>query len=442
MFLKHNFLPKILTAGFSLVILLITGSQISTLAQQSSTNTINLGITKVVKDQKDENTKQAGTNIWRYSGDLTANDAIKYKWSGVDLNVKYKTTPSKGAGYLKIYKDDDSKDTNLITEYGNSPLGIDKIVSRLTDGENKILFVYIDSNNKVGAKVLFYFNYKNTVNPPKINVLEPSTGIVLGKNIDYNVTLKLDNFALESKPSNQPNRGHLQVYYNEVKPSNLALNLNSSKDLGNAQSEVRFNTKDLNFEKLKVADSTQTKLIFVLAKTTDEILPYQSEFIIQTNYNNSLNVGLPKVSIVEPRKDRTDLNVDGDRKFILEVSNFTILTERKEGQNEPKTGYLQIFVDEVPRKTIFPETEFSLNELGLTDLTKGRKTIKVQLVNKDFTKFAPEATDSIEVIYSPKISEKTEANLPQVQNNNWRIIIVILTVILVIGGIAVLITKG
>jgi hypothetical protein len=440
MFPKFGQFSKLFSI-LALVVTLSTPMCLSVLAQQSTTNPISLKISKVVKNQKDEVTQQTTTNVWAYDGELGIDDAIKYGWSGVDLNTKYKEKPAKSGGYLKIYADDDSTENNLILDYGTSPLPINKLTAKLKDGDNKLLFVFIDSTAKPAAKVVFTFKFKAASTAPKIEILQPGPSSVLAKGIDQNFILKLTNFSLEATPSNQPNKGKLNVYYNEVKAGqNLLQTLNFSKDLGNNTAEVTFNTKNVDLAKLKIPDSTTSKIIFVLTKSGGEILPYSAESIVQTNYNNSLDVGFPRVTIVEPRKDRSDLQIDGERKFILKVDNFTVLPERKDGANEAKAGYLQIFVDETPRKIVFPKTEFSLNELGITDLSEGKKTVRVQLVNKDFTKTVPEATDSVDIIYTTKTDTKDLT--PQVQNNNWRVVIVILTVVLVIGGIAVLITKG
>jgi hypothetical protein len=441
MFPKFGKFSKLFTV-LSLIVTLATPMCLSVLAQQSTTNPINLKISKVVKDQKDEATKQTTLNVWAYDGELGLDDAIKYGWSGVDLNLKYKEKPAKSGGYLKIYAGDDTTENNLILDYGTSPLPINKLTGKLKDGDNKILFVFIDSNAKATTKVVFTFKFRAASTAPKIEVLQPGPSSVLAKGIDQSFVLKLTNFSLEATPSNQPNKGKLNVYYNEIKAGqNLLQTINFSKDLGNNTAEVNFNTKNVDLVKLKIPDNIASKIIFVLTKSTGELLPYNAELIIQTNYNNSLDVGFPRITIVEPRKDRTDLIIDGERKFILKVDNFIVLPERKDGANEPKEGYLQIFVDETPRKIVFPKTEFSLNELGITDLSEGKKTVRVQLVNKDFTKTVPEATDSVDIIYTSQTDSSKDLT-PQVQNNNWRVVIVILTVVLVIGGIAVLITKG
>ena len=154
--------------------------------------------------------------------------------------------------------------------------------------------------------------------------------------------------------------------------------------------------------------------------------------LITNQYYHIYNRGVDKRDIF---MSKADLN-----RFILSIENFEILTERKDGGNEDKKGYLQIIIDEIPQKTVFGKKEFSLNEIGFADTLEGRKSIKVQLVNKDFTKLNPEATDTVDIVYSPKSNSSTGE--PKVQNNTWRIVIVGLTIVLVIGGIAILVTKS
>jgi hypothetical protein len=53
----------------------------------------------------------------------------------------------------------------------------------------------------------------------------------------------------------------------------------------------------------------------------------------------------------------------------------------------------------------------------------------------------PEANDSITIFYSPEIDDQNQSEI-QVESNIWRIVFISLTVVLVVGGISVLITKG
>ncbi len=419
---------------------ILIGTPLAAVAQ-SATNPINLAISKVTKDGKSENTRKEANNSYTYDNELNLDDDIKYGWSGTDLNLKYKDAPARGGGYLKIYLNDDSQDTNLITEFGSSPLPILSLRSKLAEGSNKILFVYIDSTNRFPAqptKVLFTFKFKNSSNLPSIQVLEPSPNSVIGRGADKDVTLQLTNFELENSDSRLPNRGKLNVYVNEILDQNR-LGIFSVSQSIEGKIYVRFNTRDL--ESSRIPDGLSTNLIFVLTQTNGNVLNYRNSLQVRSNYSGSLDVGLPKITITEPRKDRTNLTVDGDQKFLVQVDNFTVLTEATKDDNEDTKGYLQIYVDNKPLKTLWSKTDFTLNEIGLSDTIEGRKTIKVQLVNKNFTKLSPEAVDSIDVIFAPKLNESS-SQIPQVENQGWRVVLVIITVVLVVGGISVLITKG
>jgi hypothetical protein len=412
-------------------------------AQQTNINSILLEISKVTKDGQTLSTQKVSTNVWKFDGELNRDDEIRYRWNAVSLDLNCKNSPKKACGYLKVYVNDDTSGDNLLTEIGSSPLSIDSISSKLKEGDTKILFVYIDSTNPgdTSTKVVFSFKYKNATNKPQMKIISPAEGVLLATGVNRDFIVELNNFELETSDSNKPNRGKLNVYYTEVKAANRIATFSSSLSSPEGKVQVKFNSKDL--DAAQIPDGLDTKLIFALTKTSGEVLSYQTELKVKTNYKGSINVGLPRVSILEPRKDRTNLVVDGNQKFILQVENFTVLQEFAQGPNNDNNGYLQVFIDDAPIKTLWPKTEFSLNEIGAGDISEGRKTVKVQLVNKDFTKLVPEAVDSIDVVYAPALNEQgNKTNTNQVQNNTWRIIMVILTVVLVIGGIAVLITKG
>ena len=170
-----------------------------------------------------------------------------------------------------------------------------------------------------------------------------------------------------------------------------------------------------------------------------------------TNYGNSLkDLGLPEISFGEPKADRLDLTIDGDRKFIIDVKNFEILGQLSTGNNEDKKGYLQIFVDDTPIKTIWNKKEFTLNELEYTDKVSSKKQVRVQLVNKDFTKLIPDVSASLDIIYKPNINADPNQKLDKTQtqsgwslfNLNWSLIVGVLIAALIVGGIIALVIKG
>jgi hypothetical protein len=409
---------------------------------QTSINAINLSFPRVTKDGQTQNTTSDNRNNWKFDGELNLDDQIRYSWNAVSLDTACKSSPKRACGYLRVYINDDASQDNFITELGASPLTISSLQAKLKEGLVKLLFVYIDSNNPgdTSTKVAFSFNFKNLTTKPQVRIISPTDGVVLAKGINRDFILELSNFQLESTDSKQQGRGKLNIYYNETKPSNLVSTLSSSISGSDNKAQVKFNTKDVDFS--KIPDSLSTRLIFALTRTNGELLEARAETLVKTNYGGGVNVGMPKVTITEPRKDRTNLVVDGNQRFILQIENFQILSDFNQGANEEGKGYLQIFIDDEPIKTLWGKNDFSLNDIGATDLSGGRKTVKVQLVNKDFTKLIPESSDTVDVIYTPSQSSDNLTGETQVQNNTWRIVIVILTVVLVIGGIAVLITKG
>lgn len=437
-FFFRNLLSKLILI---IVILVLCFSIPLSVYSQSKTNAIRLEISKVSKGGNTLLTKSLGNQTFEFDGELNLDDQIRYAWNAVELNIACKDAPRTGCGYLKIYLNDDTTEDNFILDYGWSPLQIDKIASKLKEGPNKLLFVYIDSKNTSdrSTKVVFTFKFKNATSKPQIKVVEPVSNSLFGQGIERKIELELNNFQLETNNSNQPNRGKLNIYHSAIDSKNLIGTISTSAGLNDGKSKVSFNSKDLDFS--KVVDSVEAKLIFVLTKTTGETLEFKTELNVKSNYQGTLDVGLPKISITEPRKDRSNLNVDGNQKFLVQIDNFELLKEFAPGDAEEGKGYLQIFIDNDPVKTVWPKTDFSLTEISSIDITEGRKTIKVQLVNKNFTTLLPEAFDTIDIVYSPTKNE-SETQTAAVQSNTWRIVMVILIVVLVIGGIAVLITKG
>jgi hypothetical protein len=415
---------------------------INVTAQNAVGNSINLTIPKVFDTGKDELTKNVGGDSWKYDGDLTVDDSIKYGWQNAELDLKYKATPARGGGYMKIYLNDDSKSENLVSEYGSSPFPLSAIGDKLKVGENTLVLVYIGSTGNPSARTTINFIYKSGTTNPTIKVVSPAEGSVFTKDLDQDFDIELTNFSLENTSNVQKGKGKLNIYYNTIAPANLLATQSTSIDRGNGKSQIKFSTKDIpNLN--KIPDSKDSKLIFVLTDANGNPTEFTNELKIKTNYNNQVNIGLPRISITDPRKDRTDLSINGDRKFTLQVDNFQILNERSEGSNEDGKGYLQVIVDNTPVKVVYSKLDFTFNELGLGSLPEGKKTVKVQLVNKDYTKLKPAAEDSVDVIFSPQSSkaEITKDN-NQIQNNSWRIIVIVLTVILVLGGVAIIITKG
>jgi hypothetical protein len=262
----------------------------------------------------------------------------------------------------------------------------------------------------------------------------------LAKNIHQDFEIELTNFVLENSDSGQPNHGKMNIYYNEITQNTLIGTITNSVAEG-GKNLVRFNSE--NFGDFQaIPDNYQTQLIFALTKNNGELLPFRQNLTITTNFDDTLDIGLPKVTIIEPNRDRQDMQVNGEQKFILQVDNFEIAErELVDSENQKSKGYLQIILNDRPIELAFPKKEFTLNEIGASQFGEGSMNVKVQLVNFDYTKLNPEANDSIEVFFVPD-NQGQEAEVTQVENNTWRFIIMGLVIVLVVGSIAVLITRG
>ena len=434
----------------SVFVCMFSFSSLSVLAQ-SAANSIDLRISKVTAGGQSFDNKLTSRNNWTFDEvPLSDGDSIRYSWTNSFLDIKNKQNPILSGGFLKIYLTDDSKEENLLLEYGQSPLPLNLFSARLSPGNNKLLFVYIDHTNKAesaNTKVAFNFKYNPSTNKPKITVLEPTENAVFRKTSTKNFNIQLDNFSLAESANGNPAIGKLKVYANSIKEDNLLGSFATSKEIGPSSNLVEFNSDALSKEKLQsLPDSRETKLIFVLAKTTGENLEVIAERKITTNFAETLKIESPKLTILEPRKDRTNLNVDGNTTFLLKIDNFEVLKERQDGGNEENKGYLQIFVNNQPTKTIWSNPEsFTLNEIGYKDDKEGKREVMVKLVNKDFTKIDPEVVDTLSIIYQP-INATTNTAITQTtdqpENSTLRIIVISLILVLFVGGVGVLITKG
>lgn len=443
---------KFLISSFLLVSLFISLVQLSggiRVFSQNLPNEIGLSVPFVTKNGSKLETKNTG-NSWLFDGELGESDLIRYGWKNKNIDIACKTTPKIGCGYVKVFLNDDSKVENVIAENGGNPLPISKISPKLTPGLNRIMLVFIDETNDAGkakTKVNFSFNYKTVRDQPQISVLEPSEGSLFMEDslkiAPVKFRIELANFSLESQNTNSPQKGMLKVYLNAIKGKPLAI-IKSSREIAPGRELVEFTSKDFDPE-IVIPDSKTTKLYFSLTKGDGELMDNNASREVITNYGKTLqDIGIPEVLITEPKIDRKDLQVDGDRKFLLEIKNFSILESQSEGENVQKTGYLQVFIDDLPVKTVWGKPEFTLNEIQYGDTALGKKTVRVQLVNKDFTRLSPEASNSLDIIYKPKSVEsgKVSGQAIQVENSNWRLIIVGIIVLTIIIGISILIFKG
>jgi hypothetical protein len=410
---------------------------------------LDLELVRVQKGTDVKDTKLVSPQNWSTDEVLNLDDTIRYRWKNVVLDEKYKTSPAPNAGYLRVYKDDETKPENFLADNGSSPFSLSKVSGKLQDGDQKLIFLYVDSSgNPVSTtKSTITFKFQGISTKPSMKILSPETGSLFAKNLSREFNIELTNISLDISDTPQQPKGKVSVYFNEVKPENFLSAFSRSTDLPDKKALLKFDTTDASINWERIPDSLNTKLIFSLTNVKGDPLGIEQTLEVKTNYQNQINLGLPRVSIVEPKQDRSDTTTTSEQKFILKVENFELLGERSDKQKDGKSGYLQILIDDAPYKIIWGKQTFSLNEIGYIGDEEGRRTVKVQLVNTDFTKLDSPSSDTREIIHKPS-AKSTQANQnvneedTVVASNSWRTIIIILTIILIVGGIAIIITKG
>jgi hypothetical protein len=443
--LLRNFRHIIIT--FLLVLYCTSGLGAIAQTQTEPLNPIGLEITRVQIGATTKDTRFDTPGNWSIEEPLSLDDTIRYRWKNVVLDETYRDNPKPGGGYLKVYKDDETKPENFLIDNGGSPLELSKLRGKLTDGKVKLVLLFVDSTKQPlpNSKATITFNFVNKSSKPTLSLISPEPGSLLAEGVKKDFVVELENISLNATDLATEQRGKVSVYYNEVKNETFLATFSQSTRIDEKKQQLKFDFDGIDWKKANIPDNLNTKLIFLLTKVNGESLNISQQVEVKTNFQNSLDVGLPKITILEPKKDRSDSSVTGNIRFIIGVDNFTLKKERSNVAKDGKSGYMQILIDDAPYKILWGETTFNLNEIGYSSKEEGRRTIKVQLVNTDFTKLDKETSDTIEVIYKPiemVAADTKETEDVGIKNSNWRTIIIILTIILIVSGIAVLITKG
>lgn len=485
-FSAHLYLVSVLVANFSLLLLATNNPNFLTnyikVQAQSQTNSIGLRINKVEKNGQNLDATLVSQNNWRFDGVLNDSDAIKYQWTGVDLQVKFRNTPASSGGFLKVYLNDDQSEDNFIVDSGadDYPLRIEKLKSRLAVGQNKLMFVYIDDKLRPAnppTKVVFSFNYKEGTAEPKLAINKPASGEIFVEGAKREIEVEVSNFNLSQELTDEVGVGKLNIFYKpKDKPETLLTSLpNGLEKITRLDaSRVVLSISSENISKLnELSDSTDGELLFRLQNKQKDNLAGQ-KVGIKVNYNNTLDVGLPRLEFVDPSPNNKDVEVNGNLNFLLKTSNFKLLdeapignpsgnqplnqsgnengdqgTDQNGGLNsgqtgnasaQPGEGYLQIFINDKPIQTFWSKTQFSLNEIGYTQNVPAKLNIKVQLVDTNFVRLSPEAKSEVMVSFVPEVKSVTQTST--VQSSNWRVIVIAIIVFVIVAGTAFLIARG
>lgn len=411
-------------------------------ADPSITNRIGLRVPRIylAKEGGFDHVAEAGTNRYEYFAQpLKLDDEIRYAWAGTNLSLDNVNNPTLGNGYLKIYLNDDSKPENLIRTFGSSPLPVRDIATRLLPGRNRILLVLVENaegTSDPATKVEVNFDYAPDVIPPSVDVISPVAGSVFASGITQDFSLKLNNFYLEKEDTNQPNKGKLELYLNEVTPDTL-LNTFTSAVSKDGYSEISFSSNDL--EKIQDAqDNPKSKLVFVLRKSNgEEVVAGRKELVVATNYGGTADLGLPTVTIISPANNA---EITPATKIKLEVKNFDLLSNFDNSNQKAQTGYIQLRINDKLVIENTNKTEFSLADFGLTNYS-GVINFRADLVNQQFGFLQPSASSAVSLVIKKEGSQSAKSSIT-VTNSTWRYVVLAATILLILGSIAVLIIKG
>jgi hypothetical protein len=438
---------KIITSFFVAILLLAFSGSPAVLAQ-SQTNGIALGIAKInqlsngkitaVQVRVPDSTKP---NAYVTDVKLTPDDDIRYRWSGFILDLKnVEAAPSSKNGYIKVYTGTEAADDKFIANAGTN-LPLKDIKDKLTEGPNTIMLQVVTNDGKPLlplTEITLTFEYTSESTLPGIDIVSPKQGAILASTINQDFDIKTPNFTLVNDPTARATNtsGKMSIYWDEVKPEKLIATI------------YQNNFKSTDYDFSKIEDGLDRKLIFVLKDSKDnEFVPsIRSTLNIKSNFKGTVDIGLPKVTIVSPDKSATNIDLKESDKIIVKIDNFILEDNGTDKVAEDGKGVLQVSIDGKKLPDIITKSEFSLGELNVGVLEKGQKEISVELVSKNFEKLNPVASDSIKFNFVPSVdiltSDENLASQNDAQNPAWKIVIVVLIVVLIIGGIAVLITKA
>ncbi len=416
---------------------------------QSKTNAIGLALAKINQLEAGKtvgaevyNPDPANINAYSTKVKVTPDDDLRYRWAGFIVDIKNANTTVKAKnGYIKVYLGKESKEENFITNAGVN-LPIKDIKDKLIEGENTILLQVVTNDGKPlvpTTEITFTFNYNALSTSPGMEIVSPKPGAVLSSSITQDFNIKTPNFTLENNPiaKSSPTNGKMAIYWDEVKPEKLIATVYKNE----------FKSSEYDFSKIE--DGLDRKIIFVLKDSKDN--PYKpsitSSVTVKSNFRGSIDIGLPKITFVQPDKSATNLDLSESDKISVKIDNFELTDNTSDKKPEDGHGVLQVSLDGKKIGDSLTKTEFTLGELNIGALEKGQKELKVELVSKNYEALVPEAKDSIKFNFLANpiaSSDKTQSDaaIEESQNPAWKIVIIILIVILIIGGIAVLITKA
>jgi hypothetical protein len=421
---------------FTFILLNLTANNV--IALGSTTNNINLTIPYIFRaaiNGTDDRVVRTATNTYQFLSEPLADlDEIRYRWAGTDLNVEYQSNPTVSQSFIKVYLTDDSSENNLIKTHGSSPLRIGDLAAKLNNGSNTILINHINSSGAPTTKIEFTFIYKKNLPPASIEILSPTSGTLITAALKKPFEFRLNNYLLSPNPSTQGNVGKLALYANDTKQENLITTITSGITANNI---TTVSILPIDLPKLNIfADSTKNTLIAQLLDSNGTALDIKSNVLVTTNFNGTLIDGLPRISIDSPSASS---NVEIGYRLKLKVDNYTLLSEINPQETKPNTGYVQVRVNDNIVISNTAKTDIPLTDLKLQGLS-GSIKIKAELVSSTFEKLSPPIFSEITINLKRTANSDLTIDVPQ--SSNWKLWVIIATVIVVFVSVLVLTIKG
>jgi hypothetical protein len=408
-------------------VLTIIGSPVQVNAQD-----FNFTLPKVMQQNQVKDTQTLNSEVI-FNDTLTLNDSLRFGWSNIDLSLDSRSNPSPNIGFIKAYITE-VKDENFILDFATSPLKLDQLGFKLKEGKNKVIFVLYLDNKPTTKTINFTFNYKSTPADPIIKIIKPNQKTLFTTNLKQDFLINIENFVVKSG-INLANHGKIKVYYNEVSDAGFLTQIIDSDNYSNG-SQLKFNSDIFGDKFRSIPDSDNGKLIFVPITYDGKVFTTsQATMDVIMNYQTTLNIKSPSVEFLNINDSNNSILTSD--KIKIKVNNFKLLKFDTRNSMAINEGYLQILVNDKPHKMTFDKTEFTIDEL-LPNYKEEKVNLRLQLVNTDFTALNPDTFATIDLFLKPN---KVEDISTKVQASNWRLIIIGITVLLILGSVLYIIFR-
>jgi hypothetical protein len=389
----------------------------------------NFSIPKVQIGNSIRETVKIDNSEFQFNDTLSPNDLIRFGWQNIDINLASKDKNIPNSGYFKAYHTE-IKDSNFILDFGSSPLKVEKLAqsSLNKEGANVVYFQLFIQDKPTEQKIKFNYTYSSKVNGPEIKVIQPKSQTVFSKGKNIDIELQIENFIVKTGVSIS-NYGKLKVYLGSVNEDNFLTSIIDSQGTTTG-SRVKVNSVVLGDKFSNSFDNEKTQLLFVPETNDGKVLLNNVASVpIIMNFQNTLDIKSPQVQFIDidnskPVYDRSD-------KLKFRIDNFKVLSFDTRNETKLGEGYVQILINDKPHKIAYTKQEFSIDDIA-PSFEEEKVNLKIQLVDANFVKLDPVAETSVDIF----IKKQQKADISQtLEISNYRLIIVGITVLLILGSV-------